>query len=37
VALHQRFGFETVGVFHQVGRKFDRYWDVHWFEKQLKP
>ena len=35
IALHRRFGFESVGVFHEVGRKFDRYWDVEWFEKDL--
>jgi phosphinothricin acetyltransferase len=36
VALHARFGFESVGVFREVGRKFDRYWDVQWFERRLK-
>jgi len=35
IALHRRFGFESVGVLHEVGRKFDRYWDVEWFEKDL--
>lgn len=33
VALHRRFGFETVGVFPEVGWKFDRYWDVAWFSR----
>jgi phosphinothricin acetyltransferase len=36
VALHERFGFRPVGVFHAVGRKFDRYWDVAWFERALR-
>jgi phosphinothricin acetyltransferase len=36
VSLHQRFGFRPVGVFHSVGRKFDRYWDVAWFERPLR-
>jgi phosphinothricin acetyltransferase len=36
IALHQRFGFRPVGVFSSVGRKFDRYWDVAWFERPLK-
>jgi phosphinothricin acetyltransferase len=36
IALHERFGFRTVGVFHAVGRKFDKYWDVAWFERPLK-
>lgn len=35
VALHERFGFRSLGVLTQVGRKFDRYWDVEWFEKPL--
>lgn len=33
VALHERFGFRRVGVFAAVGRKFDRFWDVAWFER----
>jgi phosphinothricin acetyltransferase len=36
IKLHQRFGFRPVGVFPGVGRKFDRYWDVAWFERPLK-
>ncbi|MEU9577286.1 GNAT family N-acetyltransferase [Streptomyces chilikensis] len=35
VRLHRRFGFEQVGLFREVGRKFGRYWDVAWFEKRL--
>ena len=35
LALHERFGFQPVGVFSHVGRKFDRYWDVTWLEKAL--
>lgn len=30
--LHRRFGFEPVGVFREVGFKFDRYWDVGWYQ-----
>jgi phosphinothricin acetyltransferase len=33
IALHARFGFERVGVMREVGRKFDRYWDVLWMER----
>ena len=33
IALHRSFGFVQVGVFTQVGRKFNRYWDVAWFER----
>ncbi len=36
VRLHRRFGFRRVGTFHRVGRKFDRYWDVAWFERPLR-
>lgn len=32
-ALHRRFGFKTVGVFSENGRKFGKYWDVCWVEK----
>ena len=35
IALHERFGFKRVAVFTEPGRKFDRYWDVAWFEKAL--
>lgn len=34
--LHQRFGFKIIGTFSQVGRKFDKYWDVLWVERPLK-
>jgi phosphinothricin acetyltransferase len=35
IALHRKFGFEEVGTYREVGRKFGRYWDVTWFEKPL--
>lgn len=35
VAFHKRFGFTEIGVFHEVGRKFDRFHDVLWLEKRL--
>jgi phosphinothricin acetyltransferase len=28
VRLHERFGFTEIGVEHEVGWKFDQYWDV---------
>ncbi|MEY4967099.1 MAG: phosphinothricin N-acetyltransferase [Pseudomonadota bacterium] len=28
VRLHRAFGFEPVGLYREVGRKFGRYWDV---------
>lgn len=36
VALHQRFGFRLAGVMTEVGRKFGRFWDVAWYEKELR-
>ncbi|WP_405992723.1 GNAT family N-acetyltransferase [Streptomyces sp. NBC_00986] len=33
--LHERFGFRYVGTYREVGRKFGRYWDVAWHEKDL--
>ncbi|MBZ5634525.1 MAG: GNAT family N-acetyltransferase [Acidobacteriia bacterium] len=35
-ALHERFGFQRIGLFTQVGRKFDKYWDVMWMERPLR-
>ena len=35
VALHEKFGFRQVGRYTEVGYKFDRYWDVAWYEKPL--
>ena len=35
IALHERFGFERCAMYHEVGFKFDRYWDVAWYEKVL--
>ena len=31
VRLHRSFGFELVGVYREVGRKFGRFWDVATF------
>lgn len=33
--LHERFGFRHVGTYGEVGRKFGRYWDVAWYEREL--
>jgi phosphinothricin acetyltransferase len=35
-ALHERFGFKSIGIFTEVGRKFGRYWDVAWNERPAK-
>ena len=33
--LHERTGFERVGVYREVGFKLGQYWDVAWYEKDL--
>ncbi len=35
IALHEGLGFRPIGVYDEVGRKFDRWWSVRWFEKAL--
>lgn len=35
VALHKAVGFEPVGVYREVGRKFGRWLDVGWWQKRL--
>ena len=35
IRLHQSFGFEKVAHLDEVGRKFDRYWDVAWYQRAL--
>jgi phosphinothricin acetyltransferase len=37
VQLHQAFGFEQVGVYREVGRKFGRFWDVAAYLKPMPP
>lgn len=35
LAFHHRFGFTEIGTFHEVGRKFDKWWDVTWLERRV--
>jgi phosphinothricin acetyltransferase len=35
VRLHEAMGFYQVGTYREVGRKFDRFWDVGWYERPL--
>ena len=35
VALHRKLGYRSVGVLHDAGRKYGRYWDTEIFEKPL--
>ncbi|GGS05683.1 phosphinothricin N-acetyltransferase [Streptomyces aureoverticillatus] len=37
VRLHERFGFRHIGTYAEVGRKFQRYWDVAFYERPLGP
>lgn len=36
VGLHRSVGFELVGVYKQVGRKFGAWHDVAWFQRHLR-
>lgn len=36
VALHERFGFEPVGIYRKAGFKLGRWWDVGWWQKPLR-
>lgn len=36
VALHRSVGFEPIGVFRAVGRKFDAWHDVSWWQRPLR-
>lgn len=35
VRLHVRFGFQRIALFTEQGRKFNRYWDVAWYERPI--
>ena len=36
VALHRSVGFEPVGIFQSVGRKFGKWHDVAWYQRALR-
>lgn len=36
IALHRNVGFEPIGVFRAVGRKFDAWHDVSWWQRRLR-
>jgi phosphinothricin acetyltransferase len=36
VALHESFGFSLVGVYRRIGFKRGAWWDVGWWELQLR-
>lgn len=35
-ALHRSLGFEPIGTFKSIGRKFGRWHDVAWFQRMLR-
>lgn len=37
VALHERVGFQPVGVYRRIGWKFERWHDVAWYQRPLTP
>ncbi|HUK37467.1 MAG TPA: arsinothricin resistance N-acetyltransferase ArsN1 family B [Vicinamibacterales bacterium] len=36
VGLHRSVGFEPIGVFRNIGWKFDRWHDVAWMQRRLR-
>ena len=36
VSLHERMGFDRVGTYREVGRKFGRFWDVSVYERHVE-
>lgn len=36
IGLHRNMGFEPIGTFRAVGRKFGRWHDVAWFQRRLR-
>ena len=37
VALHEDLGYTKVASYHEVGYKFEKYWDVDWYEMDVSP
>ena len=36
VALHQKFGFETVGTFHRASDRRGEFYDLRWFDRPAR-
>ena len=36
IALHRSVGFEPIGVFKSIGRKFGKWHDVSWMQRKLR-
>lgn len=37
LAFHAKHGFEEVGRFKKIGKKFDEFFDIVWVQKELSP
>jgi L-amino acid N-acyltransferase YncA len=37
IALHEKFGFELVGIYREAGKKFGRWVDVSWWQRGITP
>ncbi len=37
VGLHESLGFAPVGVYRRIGFKLGRWWDVGWWQRELRP
>lgn len=35
IAFHQSMGFESIGVFRDVGFKFEKWHDVQWWQREI--
>ena len=35
IGFHKKLGFKEVGHFHKCGYKFNKWYDVVWFEKMI--
>ena len=36
VKMHETLGFRKIGVYQEVGWKFDQYWNVAWYELRIQ-
>lgn len=36
IKLHKKLGFKEIGIFHNTGFKFNKWWDVVWVEKTIQ-
>jgi phosphinothricin acetyltransferase len=35
IGVHRALGFSHVGTYQEVGRKFDKFWDVAWYQRAM--